>query len=318
MSHALAAAAEPHMLELHQLIRQLDPAALRRDVESHVRAQVQRVADAISELLQLPADDDLGTHLQRMRDALHALPAGDLPARSARRAWRRYRTELMKSYDAFGRSLEAWDVHVPRLRPTNYLRNVVHVGNGLLAALILMWVPHRPTLLMLLAPIVLWAWGSELLRRFSPGYNRLLMKGLGPIAHPHEYHRVNSASWYTLALFILAAADIPAAAAVALLTLSLGDPAAALIGRRWGRHRLANGRSLEGFAAFVLAGTLGSFAILQVGWPGVHIGLAAATAVAGATAGAIAELLSRRVDDNLTVPLAAFAAAVGVLGVAVA
>jgi len=131
------------------------------------------------------------------------------------------------------------------------------------------------------------------------------MKLFGPVAHPHEAHRVNSASWYTLALLGLAVAGQMEAAAVGVVVLGLGDPMAALVGRRFGKHALVHGRSLEGTLAFIVAGGLAAAGALHLAWPTMSLGLIAAMAGAGAGAGALVELYSVKVDDNLTIPWAA-------------
>ena len=80
------------------------------------------------------------------------------------------------------------------------------------------------------------------------------------------------------------------AAAIGVLVLALLDSVSTVVGRRLGRRRLYNGKSLEGF----LAGTLVTAgALLAV--------LSPATAVLAATAAGIVELVSP-VDDNLVIP----------------
>jgi len=115
-----------------------------------------------------------------------------------------------------------------------------------------------------------------------------------PIVRPKE--RVD----FTGASYILASAwlcpllfDVPAAA-LGMTTIILGDIAAALIGRRWGKHRYLNNRSIEGSLAFLLAAIIGSVLI-----PGLPMGFA----LSGAVIAMIVEGLSHRIDDNLTVPL---------------
>ena len=98
-----------------------------------------------------------------------------------------------------------------------------------------------------------------------------------------------------------------------LVVLGFGDPFAAIIGRRFGRIRLPGGRSLEGSLAFVVAGTVMSLPVL---WLAHHLTFGAALGVAaiGASAGALAEVLSGRLDDNFTIPLfAGLAAWAGIL-----
>jgi dolichol kinase len=131
---------------------------------------------------------------------------------------------------------------------------------------------------------------------------------MSQFAHAHERTRVNSASWYAAALLVLALFFEPRVCAVAVAVLGVGDPIAGLVGRRWGKHKLLHGRSLEGSAAFVASAFVAAFAILLGFYASATtVAAAAAIAVAAAVAGAVAEALSKRIDDNLSVPVAAAA-----------
>lgn len=159
------------------------------------------------------------------------------------------------------------------------------------------------------------AWTLESGRRVWPAMNSVLMRMFGLVAHDHERDRVNSGTWYATALFGLALATSPLVCSLAVLVLGVADPAAAAIGRRFGRTRIAAGRSLEGSLAFVFAGTLAAFAMLRVFYGTLPVGEAWALAAGAAVAGALAEALLHRVDDNLSIPLAAAAGAALVAGV---
>ncbi len=132
------------------------------------------------------------------------------------------------------------------------------------------------------------------------------MKVFGLVAHPHEHQRVNSATWYATALVLLAALGSPLQAALGVVVLGVGDPVAGYVGRRFGRVRLVNGRSLEGSLGFAVSATAAAWAA-ALAFSGGALGLLPALAVAAgaAVAGAAAELVSRRLDDNFTIPLAA-------------
>jgi dolichol kinase len=159
------------------------------------------------------------------------------------------------------------------------------------------------------------AWGMEISRRRWPAVNRALMGVLHPFAHPHEYTRVNSSTWYSTALMGLSYTSTPMVCSLAVVVLGVGDPMAAVIGRRWGRTKLASGRSLEGSLAFAFFGTMAAWAMLRVCYP-VEAPLPALALAAGASiAGAAAELAVRRIDDNLAIPLAA-AAGAALVGIA--
>jgi len=85
--------------------------------------------------------------------------------------------------------------------------------------------------------------------------------------------------------------------------LGFGDPLAAVIGRKIGRTRLGEGRTLEGSLAFVGGGFVASWAALALWHP--DAGSAVWTALAAAVGGALAELAARRMDDNLLIPMVA-------------
>jgi dolichol kinase len=127
------------------------------------------------------------------------------------------------------------------------------------------------------------------------------------IAHPHERYRVNSSTWYGTALTILGFTFEPMLCSVAIAVLGIADPAAALIGRRFGRIKLVNSRTLEGSVTFFVVGTLAALAVLLVWHIDIGGNALVAVALGAALPAAVTELLSRRVDDNLSVPLVAAA-----------
>jgi dolichol kinase len=110
---------------------------------------------------------------------------------------------------------------------------------------------------------------------------------------PTEAQRPTSAHYLTGAACLLAWLLPRPMAAAALAIPIVGDAAAALVGRRFGRRRWG-AKSLEGSLAFFLAGVL-------AGWLFLHsslLALCVATAVATCV-----EALPLRLDDNLVTPL---------------
>ncbi len=201
---------------------------------------------------------------------------------------------------------------VPRSRPTNYRRNAFHIGSGLGALLAFEHVLTPFWARSLAGAAFTIGWSLELGRVFSPRINVFCMWLFKHVAHPHEAVRVNSATWFTSAVLGLAWFAPDFHGGLGLLVLALGDPAAAVIGKRWGRTRLVSGKSLEGSLAFVVVAGLAGVLYLA-GWH-PELGAAARWAIAGAAAvaGAVVELLSGRLDDNLTIPLAAAGVAMAV------
>ena len=144
--------------------------------------------------------------------------------------------------------------------------------------------------------------GLDLARFQIPWVNRRFLLWLAPLLKHDEGHRLTGATFLTVGglfsfLFFGSQVAVPA-----LLFLSLGDPAAALIGRRMPGPRVM-GKSPGGTVAFisvslvVVAVLVGSNAIEY------HWGLWVGALIAG-----LVELASVPPDDNLSVPLTAGAA----------
>ena len=91
-------------------------------------------------------------------------------------------------------------------------------------------------------------------------------------------------------------------AACAFAILILSDTSAALIGRKWGRHRFFNGKSLEGSLAFLLSGW-----IIAAGFclAGGYSGTVLAVWLLGVAVSCVAEFFNEQIhlDDNFTIPL---------------
>lgn len=188
-------------------------------------------------------------------------------------------------------------------RPSNPARSLFHMTSAIVS-LVFCLVAFTPQQLPWVAGSIAGTfWILEALRRPFPRFNVLLMRVFRPIAHASERHRINSATWYMTALTLLALTQNAWLCVVGVAVLGFADPAASFVGRRWGRLELIHGRTLEGGLAFVLAGTLTATIALELVTPRPALGLAVLVAFVASVAGAIAEMLSRRLDDNLTIPL---------------
>ncbi len=181
-------------------------------------------------------------------------------------------------------------------------RSVFHVGSGMVALLMIRVLPSQMWLIAAASAFAISAWSMEISRKQSTRINERLMAFFGPVAHPDERHRVNSATWYATALVLLSLFASPLASEIGVITLAVADPAAAMIGRRFGRVRLVAKKSLEGSLGFVVVGASAAFVWLVLASP-FTIQAALLSALTAAFAGAVAELLSTRFDDNFTIPV---------------
>ncbi len=317
MDLALRTASQDLANDLRVLLEEIDPARWRDDLEAAAR---DRVTLMLERLRTLDAPDAattgdvqlverLGQLSTTLSGAFASLPATPSPGASARAAWARFQRDVQPAYEALAASLRAMTNQAPApLRPTNYHRNVFHIGCGLSVTLLAEFLPSRLWLVLPPLAFAVFAWGSEISRRIWPGVNEALMKVFGRVAHAHERHRINSATWFVTAVLILGAVFPRYAAAVSTAVLGLADPAAALIGRRFGRTKLHANRSLQGTVAFAVVGTFAAFAVLALRHS-APVGATGLVALASAVAGAVAELYTDRLDDNFTIPLASASAA---------
>lgn len=304
-------------IELHGLFAELDRGRLKRDALVAMRGRLDVVREKLGSIRASELDEAAPPRPSTLEGELVTLDAlldAHAPARDRRADWLALRQRVQPTYERLATALSAEDIHVPSLRPTNYARNVLHLASATSALLALELAPSWGTAIGIAAAVAACGWTMEITRKLSPRVNDWCMALFGRTAHPHEAHRVNSATWYATAVLLIALARAEVPAAIALIVLGVGDPLAAIIGRRFGRIRLVHGRSLEGSLAFVMSGALAAFGFVLLLHPETGLAATVAASFAGAVLGALAELGSRRIDDNFSVPLAAFAAAYLALG----
>jgi dolichol kinase len=135
----------------------------------------------------------------------------------------------------------------------------------------------------------------EVVARHAPWVNRVLVRA-------EEEVRESAMIPYAIAVLLTILAVPKPAALIAIYTLAVADPLAAVVGIRWGRRRIARNRSLEGSLAFFGA-TLVIVGLVLANATDAPAFRVAAAAVAIALAAAACELLPVRIDDNLTIPL---------------
>jgi dolichol kinase len=90
---------------------------------------------------------------------------------------------------------------------------------------------------------------------------------------------------------------------ISVIVLGFADPAAGIIGRRYGKIKLAGGRSLEGSLTFVFIGALSTFFLLNKFYNSLGIYNITIISISAGLFGAIGELLGGIIDDNITIPL---------------
>ena len=313
------------ILDLHRFLNDLEPARFKAEREAHLRERFDELHarfDAAARHYAESADQRARAWRDRFEEmsaviAAHrehfALRRG-VTLEETREAWAAFRASAEPAYEALVASMKSDDIVLPSLRPTNYTRNLFHVASALLGVLFAELLPGATSLgftlvIAIAVSCAVLGWSMELGRRMSERVNAGLMWAFSPVSHPHEAHHVNSATWYVTSLALLSLTFNPLVCGVALTILGFADPAAAVIGKRFGKHRLENGRSIEGTVAFVLIGAVTATLTIALFHPEMARAHAVLIATAGALAGGLTELFSKRLDDNLGIPLSSGAAA---------
>ncbi|MCQ2379170.1 MAG: hypothetical protein MJ016_08235 [Victivallaceae bacterium] len=188
-------------------------------------------------------------------------------------------------------------------------RKLVHLSSFWMPAVILVFARFRWELVLffgvLAAGSVLvehaYALGKPTVRRCYDFFFRNMLR-----QQPKKSDWVVSGGPPVLAASCVALLLFPPVLAAASMALMLGgDTAAALIGRRFGKIRFSNGKSLEGFLAFLIAGSI-AFALFY-SFSGLAPMRVIGLSVAAALAGAFAEFFEKKIhiDDNFSIPVVA-------------
>jgi glycerol-3-phosphate acyltransferase PlsY len=186
------------------------------------------------------------------------------------------------------------------ISPTLWPRRLFHLMVGTSIPLSILYLAESLVLWGLIT-LSLLAVLAEVGRAIFSSVNDFLLRLL-PVFKPSERHLVTGATHMLLGATLVFLLFDQVIAVLAMLFLAAGDPMAALVGGRAHRGRLF-GKSMAGSTAFVIAASgAGIMATLHSAIP------LAWWLVPGVVVAAVAELLPLRLDDNVTVPLAAGAA----------
>jgi dolichol kinase len=187
---------------------------------------------------------------------------------------------------------------------TNYGAEIVRKGIHLLSLTIpvLYYFLPRPVALSILIPLTLAFLLADVTRLFLPPVGRLYDRLFGWLLRTHERNdrgRHLTGASYVLLSAILCVLIFPKVIVItAFAILIISDSAAALIGRRFGRHPFL-GKSLEGTSAFFVTALAVVAAAPKIAY------LPAEYLIGGASAllGTFVEAGALGIDDNLSIPL---------------
>lgn len=152
----------------------------------------------------------------------------------------------------------------------------------------------QSTALLLYIPVAVVSISIDIFRIKKYPLGRVLDWFLRPILRSHE-RRGFTGSSYILSAMVLSIIFFEKNIAVAVISFTIvGDIAAALVGRVFGKLKITNKKTLEGSSAFLFSCLLIIWAIPDFPfWIGV----------VGALVATVVEALPLPIDDNFTVPL---------------
>ncbi len=145
----------------------------------------------------------------------------------------------------------------------------------------------------------------DILSKKNPYIRNLIYGNFGDMLRKHERKKkkfvLNGASWVLISAVITVFIFPKIIAVTAFIILIICDIAAALIGRKWGTHKLFN-KSWEGTSAFIISG------FIVVAIVGIIFNAPFSFFVAGVLASIISgfvEAMSKKlkIDDNLSIPI---------------
>ncbi|MFH1436141.1 MAG: diacylglycerol/polyprenol kinase family protein [Pseudomonadota bacterium] len=231
---------------------------------------------------------------------------------------------LQALYQSLARSYEELRLHlrdmeaaglvrpslVDQLTPVNYARNAFHAGMGLFAVLMYEFVITYTQALIILFALNVVFFSLEIARRLSPRLNGMLVdRVFSSFARPSERHRINSSSYYLLSMTFVAILFPQAPVQLAVLILAFADPAATVAGKLWGRKKLIRNKSWVGTASFFAVAFVVTTVFLLLKAPHLTLPLTLLASLTVSAIGAATELLSYRIDDNLSIPILVVVAA---------
>ncbi|MBY0369581.1 SEC59/DGK1/VTE5 family protein [bacterium] len=182
------------------------------------------------------------------------------------------------------------------------IRRIYHLFMGLGCFALYAWGIDRKTACWLLILFGIPLLVFDIARLQSPWLRKFALKYFSPIMRRNELLSLSGNSFFILGMTGVVFFFSKNIALLSVLFLAVGDPVAAYVGTRYGKHRIPGGKSVEGALANFLVSALvtAPFAAFYLGLSGAPL---VAMILAGGLVSTIAELIPFPGDDNFSVPL---------------
>lgn len=179
-------------------------------------------------------------------------------------------------------------------------RKAIHLCS--LSIPIVYYFVSKTTALTILIPIAVLFGVSDIARLLHPPTGRLYEKYFGFLLRSHERNdrgrRLNGATYVLLSAAVCIWLFPKVIVITAFTILIVSDSFAALIGRKFGKHRFM-GKSFEGSSAFFLS----ALVVVAVAPKISYLPAEYFIGIVAAVLGAVVEAMPSIIDDNLTIPI---------------
>ncbi|MBZ0254020.1 MAG: hypothetical protein K8I02_11835, partial [Candidatus Methylomirabilis sp.] len=170
-------------------------------------------------------------------------------------------------------------------------RKLWHMSSVWAPLVYMHYVENRTAALEIAGGVLLFFFMIDLFRLTLPVGNDIAFRYFSAVIGDSERRNFNTSTYFVLGAFLTVLLYEKHIAVVALMFLSLGDPMGALIGSKYGSIKVF-GKSLQGsLAVFLTCFIVGSFLIDPK------------LAFWGALCATMFELLSSKINDNVSIPL---------------
>lgn len=178
---------------------------------------------------------------------------------------------------------------------SEFLRKLLHLSSLVIPFTYLFYFDSKVEALIILLPITSFAFLIEYLRINSISVKNIFDKYLFSMLRNHEKSgKYTGATWVFISSTLSIGIFPKDIAIISLIYMSIGDTAAGLIGRKFGRIKIYN-KTLEGaLAGFIVCLIVGLM---------IDLNLSKTVVAIGALSAAIIEFMPISIDDNLRIPL---------------
>ena len=181
-------------------------------------------------------------------------------------------------------------------------RRLFHMANGFVFATLYLISLSHSQMIHLLGTLACLLYLVEQIRINYPDTAAKLLPFTKLIMRAEEQLKESAMVPYAMAILLTIITFPKHIALVGIYTLAFADPLSAIIGIKFGKHKISPTRSLEGSSAFFVSTFLACLFVLAGYNSSIDLSVVLISLLLGLM-GAVFDLFPLKLDDNLTIPL---------------